>query len=78
MRYLKYSIIFITSFLLIGCSTIRKLDKSEEYKNAPSYGKPIVLPADMKADIIENHYPVPKAQDNSASVSVLPPGSNLN
>ena len=77
MRYLKYSFVFILGCLLIGCNTIRKFDKSDEYKKAPSCGKRIALPEDMKVDMIENHYPVPQAQHDCTNVSVVPPGCSF-
>ncbi|EKE01682.1 MAG: hypothetical protein ACD_21C00072G0005 [uncultured bacterium] len=77
MRYLKFSVIFGVIFLLVGCGAMRKLDKSDQYKNAPTYGKSLTLPSDMNKSVIEDHYPVPKAGDNSSNVSILPPGSNL-
>ena len=79
MRYLKINVVFFgLIFLLFGCSSIRKLDKSDEYKNAPLHDKKIVLPKNVKAGVIENHYPVPKAEGNSSvGVPLLPPESSI-
>jgi uncharacterized lipoprotein len=75
MRYLKINVVFFgLIFLLIGCSSIRKLDKSDEYKNAPLHDKKIVLPKNMNTGVIENHYPMPKAEgDSSVGVPISPP-----
>jgi uncharacterized lipoprotein len=76
MRYLKFNIVFII-FLLVGCSAIEKLDKSDEYKSTPAHDKRLVLLKGMSANVIENHYPLPKASSKgSAAVSIEPPGDD--
>lgn len=79
MRYFKINIVFLgLIFLLVGCSTIKKLDQSDEYKNAPAHDKKVVLPKNMNVGVIENHYPMPKAECNSpVGVSLSPPESSL-
>lgn len=79
MKYLKINVVFFgLIFLLVGCSSIRKLDKSDEYKNAPLHDKKIVLPKNMNAGVIENHYPMPKVEGNSSvGVSIVPPESSI-
>jgi uncharacterized lipoprotein len=77
VRYLKFSF-FVLIFLLVGCNTIRKLDKSDEYKQASAQGKSIILPSDTDVGAIEDHYPVPKVQNNvPVDVSILPPKSDV-
>lgn len=74
----KLILILIIVISLIGCSTLKKLDNSDEYKNAPSHDKAIVLPKNINVAAIENHYPVPKAENSSlAGASTLPPESSL-
>ena len=79
MRYFKINIVFLgLIFLLAGCSTIKKLDQSDEYKNAPAHDKKVILPKNMSAGVIENHYPMPKAEGNSSvGVPISPPESNV-
>ena len=79
MKYLKFNIVFFgLAFLLVGCSTIQNLDKNDEYKNATAHDKRLVLPKDMKANVIEKHYAVPKAESNgSTGVSIEPPRDNM-
>lgn len=79
MKYLKFNIILFAIVLLSGCSTVRKLDKSDEYKNAPSHEKRIILPSDMNRAAIENYYPIPKtySNDKRTDVALLPPRINL-
>ena len=80
MKYLKFSIFFLSLiFLLTACSAIKKLDKSDEYKNTSSaHDKPLVLPKDIDNGVIETHYSVPKAEGKIPAGSlILPPGSNL-
>ena len=79
MKYFKINIVFFSLiFLLVGCSSIKKLDQSDEYKNAPAHDKKMVLPKNMKAGVIENHYPMPKAESNSSvGVPLVPPESSV-
>ncbi|CAL7963952.1 conserved hypothetical protein [Gammaproteobacteria bacterium] len=78
MRYLKFNIVFVLVFLLVGCNAIQKLDKSDEYKDAPTHDKRLVLPKDMNANVIENHYLVPKANSKgSTDVSIEPPKDDM-
>jgi hypothetical protein len=74
MRQVKYSVFFIIALLLIGCNSVKELDKSEEYKNVSHYDESLRLPSDMPANTIENVYPIPKVYSSSpAEVSMLPP-----
>jgi uncharacterized lipoprotein len=77
MRYLKFIVILSSVFLLVGCSAVKKFDKSKEYKNAPADSKALVLPSGVSVETIEDHYPVPKAHHNNLdNVSILPPSSS--
>ena len=74
MKYFKLSFILVGAALLVaGCSAINKLDKSDEYKKAEPYNKPLILPGDLNSGSIENHYPVPRVDDAGQVVSTLPP-----
>lgn len=74
MRRVKFSVFFIMVLLLIGCNSMKELDKSEEYKNVSHYDENLRLPRDIPASEIENVYHIPKVNSNSpAEVSILPP-----
>ncbi len=80
MKELRISVVLgCVVLLLVGCSTVRKFDRSCEYKKALPHDKVIVLPKDLNRSVIENHYPVPKIEhsEHPDDVTVVPPGSKI-
>lgn len=54
----KFIIIGLIVFVC-GCNTLKKLDKSEEYKKVDHYNKGLVVPSDLNRDIFESDYSIP-------------------
>ncbi len=77
---LKVAFIGVAVLLLVGCTAIKKLDKSGEYKKSSPCDKPLVLPGDLNKGAIKNRYPVPKVEDgkhHSHDISTAPPVCKL-
>jgi uncharacterized lipoprotein len=81
MKAMNLSIFLIgTVLLLIGCKTIGRLDKSDEYKKALPRDQSLILPSDINGNAIEDRYPVPKAESSkkpAAPVLIIPPECKL-
>ena len=78
MKYLKFNNVFVLIFLLSGCGAMHNIDKSDEYKNAPSHDGHIILPKDIKTAATENHYAIPKVTHSAQhGVSIVPPGAKI-
>ena len=81
MNYIRLNIVFISMILLlVGCNTISKLDRSDEYKKARPHDQSLILPRGINSSAVENHYPIPKTENGKRSVgnaSTVPPGCNL-
>jgi uncharacterized lipoprotein len=78
---MKLEIIFVSMvLLLVGCKTVSKLDRRDEYKKAKPHDYSLILPRDINSSAIENHYPIPKTENGkrpAVSVSTVPPGCKL-
>jgi uncharacterized lipoprotein len=62
---------------LAGCSTIKKLDRSDSYKAESDNGTNLAVPQDLSSQQMENFYQVPLATKKSmqdAETTLLPPG----
>ena len=78
MIYVRFSIISLLFFALIGCNAVKKMNASDEYKYSDSHDKVLSLPKEAQSLKINDNYPVPKitrvdAVAKSAHVLTLPP-----
>ena len=78
MIYVRFSVISLLFFSLIGCNAIKKMNASDEYKHSDSHDKVLSLPKEAQSLKINDSYPVPKVARldttaKSANVLTLPP-----
>ena len=83
MIYVRFSIISLLFFALIGCNAInKKMSTADEYTHSGNHDKVLSLPKEMQKIKINDSYPVPIAgqastDTKSAHILTLPPGSRL-
>ena len=78
MIYVRFSVILLLFFTLIGCNAVKKMNTSDEYKHSDNHDKVLSLPKEAQSLKINDNYPVPKitradAAVESAHVLILPP-----
>jgi len=78
MIYVRFSIISLLFFALIGCNAVKKMSAADEYRHADNHDKILSLPKEMQKVKINDDYPVPKvaeanASAESAHVLITPP-----
>lgn len=78
MIYVRFSIISLLFFALIGCNAVKKMGAPDEYRHTDNHDKILSLPKEMQEVKINDGYPVPKvakvnASAESAHVLTLPP-----
>jgi len=82
MIYVRFSVISLLFFALIGCNAVKKMSASDDYKHADNHDKVLRLPKEMQNLKINDSYPVPEVDKANAAVQTahvltLPPGSRL-
>lgn len=78
MIYVRFSIISLLFFALIGCNAVKKMNTSDEYKHSDGHDKVLSLPKEAQSLKINDSYPVPKVTKvdtaaESTNVLTLPP-----
>lgn len=78
MICIRFSIISLLFFALIGCNTINKISASDDYKHADSHDKVLSLPKEIQKAKINDSYPVPEVDQTNISIKAahvltLPP-----
>jgi uncharacterized lipoprotein len=80
MRYFGFILMAVLGLAITGCSTVKKLDKSWIYKEAPPVGAPMKVPQDVKLKSRQDLYPVPAAENGSNNLNgemIVPPGCDM-
>ncbi len=83
MNHIKVNLVFISVILLlVGCNTVSKLGRSDEYRKAKPHDQSLVLPSDINNGMIKNDYPMPNKRCNNQKTPsdlslIVPPGCKL-
>lgn len=77
MVYMVKILSVILLVCLVGCSSVKNLDTSNEYKNAAIHDNILAMPKGINTSSMKNEYPVPGVDGEYYNVSTVPPGSKI-